>query len=101
MWCRSLRKQLEEEMIEENDYRLIGQEKYLAGKMFYWHMYKPRSEMDDHAHCAFCWEKFSLFEGTSREGYFTLDDYYWICDHCFKDFQERYSFHVQHSEDTM
>ena len=77
--------------MEPDDWRIRNQETYLTNRSFYLHQYEPRSEKDDHAHCEFCWEKFSLYEGTSHAGYSTLDDMYWICTQCYDDFAEMFS----------
>lgn len=80
-------------MIEENDWRIQGQESFLYDKTFYKHLFKERSGKDDHAHCSFCWAKFDCSE-ISQAGLSTLDDEYWVCEECFTDFQERYKLHV-------
>lgn len=81
-------------MVELDDWRIRDQENYLSNKTFYFHQYEPRTEVDDHAHCEFCWEKFSVYDGTSHMGYSTLDDMYWVCAKCFDDFTEMFSFQM-------
>lgn len=81
-------------MVELDDWRMRGQEDYLTNQTFYLHPYEPKNEKNDHAHCEFCWEKFSIYDGTSHVGYSTLDDKYWICAPCYEDFAEKFSFHI-------
>lgn len=73
-----------------NDWRLRGQEKYLAGVELSWKKYKPYREGWDHDHCAFCWRKFSTSEGDISEGYTTKDEYHWICKNCYEDFKDKF-----------
>ena len=46
-------------MINKNDWRLQGQEKYLKGVTLYFKKYIKYSENWDNDHCEFCWMKFS------------------------------------------
>jgi len=73
-------------MIEPNDWRLRGQERYLTGAELCFREYRqyPENPPWDHDHCSFCWAKFS-FSATGddlREGYCTPDETYWICGDC-------------------
>ena len=61
-------------MIEKNDWRLKNQEKYLNGRKIMKIPYFRWSKTWDHEHCAFCWDKFSEYEGDLHEGYVTADD---------------------------
>lgn len=37
-----------------------------------------------HAHCEFCWARFSEdMSDDHREGYVTQDGDYWVCEECF------------------
>jgi hypothetical protein len=49
----------------------------------------PKNAKWDHDHCAFCWAKFMVEDlpDVLHEGYCTLDEYHWICETCFRDFQ--------------
>lgn len=85
-------------MIEKDDWRLRGQEKYLSGKTLYFRKWAaPRKEWD-HDHCEFCWEKFSDFPDTLHEGYTTEDNYHWICPNCYNDFKEMFKWKFTESE---
>lgn len=77
-------------MVDENDWRLTGQEKYLKGVTLYWREYTRSSESRDHDHCEFCWAKFMVEDHPDvlHEGYTTEDEYRWICKKCFEDFKE-------------
>jgi hypothetical protein len=85
---------------DESDWRLYGQEKELLGSTLYWRRFTERVYGDDHAHCEFCWAKF-VEEGRPTHlkdqhvilhiGYTTEDNKSWICDDCFADFHDRFS----------
>lgn len=75
-----------------NDWRLMGQEKYLLDKDL---MYKSyRGKINEHEHCEFCMIKFGDNEEDLHEGYCTLDMYYWICKDCFNDFKEMFHWNI-------
>ena len=70
------------------DWRLQGQEKYLKGVILAKKQYQPYRQDWDHDHCEFCGAKFSLGDSVSLQiGYATIDNYYWVCESCFKDFK--------------
>lgn len=74
-----------------DDWRLNGQEKYLAGIFLKYISFSERSnKSNDHEHCAFCWEKISEYPDTLQEGYCTKDEYHWICKTCFADFKDKF-----------
>ena len=76
-------------MIEKNDWRLQGQEKYLKGVSLTLKPYLKHREGWDHDHCSFCQKKF-MEEGNSEsihEGYATEDNYRWVCSQCFADYK--------------
>ena len=87
----------------EKDWRLTNQEKYLTGRHLIRTDFVPDGD-NDHAHCAFCWEKFG--EYWQHTGYRTaagrriryrgriVVQYDWICEKCFRDFQERFRWAV-------
>jgi hypothetical protein len=85
-------------MIDSNDWRLNGQEKYLSEVTLYHRKYRiyGKNPNWDHDHCEFCWAEFSLSkpEGSIQDGYATVDDYRWICPKCFADFKERFKWKV-------
>ena len=83
-------------MVPEDDWRRMGQEKYLMGvKLRYELQYRPYAPNWEHEHCEFCGQKISPYEGDQHSGYCTLDSYYWICEQCFEDFREEFGFQVQ------
>ena len=71
---------------DKNDWRFRGQDEDLLGENLDFKKYKRHSETWDHDHCEFCWAKFSEDAGDLHEGYCTLDNYQWICEQCYKDF---------------
>lgn len=85
-------------MIDKNDWRLQGQEKYLAGKKLMKVPYFRWSKTWDHDHCDFCWATFSEYENDLHEGYVTEDKHTWICPECCADFKEMFEWELIESE---
>ena len=58
-------------MINKNDWRLQGQEKYLKGAILNFKKYAKYSQNWDHDHCEFCWTKLTLdgLQDALDEGY--------------------------------
>lgn len=85
-------------MIEKDDWRLRGQEKYLKGATLYRTKYTPSSKTWGHDHCEFCWAEFSLEScpDSLQEGWTTEDNYHWICKQCFEDLKELFVWKVDH-----
>ena len=86
-------------MMPDDDWRRQGQEHFLNGVTLVHRPYRqyennPRWE---HDHCGFCGAKFSLLDKADclKEGYTTEDDYHWICQTCFDDFQEEFQWQVR------
>ena len=76
-----------------DDWRRQGQEKYLFGASLCLKKYSDRKTRTDHDHCEFCSAKFSdIIPGALTEGYTTRDDYRWICEQCFADFNNEFQF---------
>ena len=88
-------------MAEDDDWRLMGQERYLHGSILTRRQYRPPPQNPNwnHDHCSFCWAKFMVedFPNVLHEGYCTEDEYYWICQQCFADFSERFGWNVKES----
>jgi len=42
----------------------------------------------DHDHCELCFEKIMNIDGCEKEGYVTLDFYYWLCKDCFSKYHQ-------------
>ena len=83
-------------MIDKNDWRLQGQEKYLKGVTLYLKKYITSGNAWDHDHCEFCWAKFMVedYPRVLHIGYATMDEYHWVCEACFKDFEEMFGWPV-------
>lgn len=77
---------------KNNDWRLMGQEYYLANKELIYTSYSK--DISKHDHCEFCLTKFSANESDLHEGYCTLDMYRWICKGCFNDFENLFHWKV-------
>jgi hypothetical protein len=88
----------------DDDWRLMGQERYLRDAVFVRKPYERANETWDHDHCEFCQRKFveanahadgddsaTVGYAARRLGREGQDDYYWVCDDCFADFRERFS----------
>lgn len=86
-------------MITRDDWRYdFG--KHLKAREFIFKRYKPINDENDHDHCSFCTDKFSLLvDDALKEGYQTIleplflngkkyqqDE--WVCSKCFNDFKE-------------
>ena len=81
----------------EKDWRLVNQSKYLFGKVLFKTIFKQDGECD-HAHCAFCWGKFSEDADDIHCGYCTTDKMWWICETCFHDFKDQFKWLVKENE---
>ncbi len=64
--------------MDQNDWRLGGQDRYLKGVTLFRRAYSRYRESWDHDHCAFCWTKFMVEDGPGvlHEGYCTEDGYH-------------------------
>jgi hypothetical protein len=78
--------------MDPDDWRMMGQERYLAGRILHRRAYRRWREDWDHDHCEFCARKFSELNDPEhlREGWTTEDGYHWVCDRCYADFRERF-----------
>lgn len=76
--------------VPQDDWRRQGQEKYLKGIKLKLEDYNNYRHNWDHDHCEFCGNIFSLNEGGLNIGYTTIDNYYWICVECYKDFEDEF-----------
>ena len=91
-------------MIENNDWRLQGQEKYLTGVKLIRTPFTPLSKTWDHEHCEFCMKKPE--DNKEQKFYCTLDNYRWICEdkhtwicpECYEDFKEMFRWELLDSE---
>jgi hypothetical protein len=76
-----------------DDWRLMGQENWLADRELQWAEWTAVREAWDHDHCAFCHAKIAAL-GADRScltaGYVTTDSATWICRACFDDFRSRF-----------
>ena len=81
--------------MDNNDWRLQGQEKYLLAETLTIKKYADRKTTTDHDHCEFCSAKFSVtIQDCLRSGYTTTDNYHWICENCFNDFKELFKWTI-------
>ena len=89
-------------MPTDADWRLQGQERYLAGATLFFRRYRAPRASQDHDHCEFCASKFSADSRLDalREGYTTGDEYRWICPQCYKDFRDRFKWRLSKETDT-
>ena len=85
-------------MVNEEDWRLQGQERYLNGVVLVRKKFRQYNETWDHDHCEFCSAKFmpnSSDPEVLTEGYATVGEYRWICSDCFDDFKDRFDWTIQ------
>jgi hypothetical protein len=91
-------------MVDDSDWRLQGQERYLHGVTLVRRRYRAYAENPswDHDHCVFCQAKFMVEDHPDvlHEGYATIDDYWWICVTCFEDFKQRFSWILVRGDDS-
>jgi hypothetical protein len=76
------------------DWRLQNQETYLKGAVLFRRAYTPARQEWDHDHCEFCRAKFSIAPDDKHVGYTTADEYWWVCDECFRDFSVQFEWRV-------
>lgn len=79
-------------MIDKDDWRLHGQERYLKNVKLVKKSYKDIGENRDHDHCEFCWKKFTA-HGVNDSvgiGFTTEDNYLWVCLGCYEDFKDMF-----------
>ena len=85
-------------MADPSGWRLQGQEQHLKGVELVRRPYRRFAVNPDwdHDHCAFCWAKLMVEERDDvlHEGYWTLDEYHWICPSCFADFQTTFEWRL-------
>ena len=81
-------------MIQKDDCRIQGQDKYLAGLVLHWKKYKKLRDDWDHDHCSFCQGKFMETGEFLKEGYATQDTRYWICEKCYEDFKTMFKWKI-------
>ena len=86
-------------IVPDNDWRLTGQERFLAGVTLEWRSYQPSRSASDHDHCEFCGAKFMIGSDpdTLHAGYTTLDGYHWVCELCARDFVDRFEWTLRGS----
>jgi len=87
-------------MSSSEDWRLMGQERYLEGQTLRWKEWRPYRDGWDHDHCEFCHVDIADLESTPEHpvehaGFATLDDYHWVCKPCFEDFSERFNWRLE------
>ena len=78
--------------IDDDDWRLQGQEKYMLGESLQFCSWSSTNPKWDHDHCEFCSTKIAspVIEDALHEGYTTKDKYRWVCAECFNDFREKF-----------
>ena len=94
-------------VIEDDDWRLQGQEKYLLGRTMRWTTWVPYREDWDHDHCECCMAKISDRFNVGddhvqyKAAWVTADDSYrWVCRECFSDFRSRFAWSVVGDQPT-
>ena len=80
------------------DWRLLGNFKDITGNKFKKTKFKS-TEKNDHEHCEFCWEK--ALTDKACTFYCTEDMSYWICEDCFRDFQNKFNWQERTAEELL
>ena len=84
--------------MNQEDWRLRGQEEYLKNATLYFRNFTPFSETWEHEHCEFCWAKFGTEQENLHQGYCTTPIHssksIWICPKCYADFKENFNWTV-------
>lgn len=85
-------------MADDSDWRLMGQEDWLASRELRWADWWSDRPNWDHDHCAFCSAELAAVKTEHVDytaGYVTADDHYtWVCPPCYADFRERFHWTV-------
>ena len=89
-------------MAEIDDWRRMGQERYLTGARFRFQAYVVARRDWDHDHCEFCtYVEFAeppmanaLYEGWATPYNGILVSFRWVCEQCFADFRDEFGFQV-------
>ena len=80
----------------KKDWRLLReQEKYLHGVTLIRQTYEPVGSNNDHDHCEFCMSKFEKFNFSQSLVYCTEDKKIWICNQCYEDFKNLFSWTIK------
>ena len=85
--------------MDEKTFKLVGEKTGLGWaldmvldnteyKTFYLENHLGQYPDFDHDHCQMCFEKIMNRDGCEKEGYVTLDFYYWLCKDCFSKYHE-------------
>ena len=85
-------------IVKSDDWRLTGQEGYLLfARLKEVIPLEYINSLDDpkmfHEHCSFCWDK--VEENKDKKHYCTLDNYHWICNECYNDFEKMFKFNIK------
>ncbi|MDE5714721.1 MAG: hypothetical protein K2I42_01160 [Anaeroplasmataceae bacterium] len=85
-------------IVKSDDWRLTGQERYLLfAKLKEMIPFEYINELDNpemfHEHCSFCWDK--VEESQDKKHYCILDNYHWICNECYNDFNKMFKFNIK------
>ena len=83
-----------------DDWRITNQDKYLKDAVLQRLSYGSRTTKTDHDHCEFCVDRFSDNHGDLHVGYCTPGCYYWICEECYKDFNELFGWKLVKNDPT-
>lgn len=76
-----------------DDWRFMGQDKYLEGITLKFCNFD--SKFREHDHCEFCFEKFGDGAEDLHQGYCSLDNYHWICENCYNDFKDYFNWKLK------
>ena len=85
--------------MDEKTFKLVGEKtgwyesmkgisSSIEYKTFYLENHLGQYPDFDHEHCTLCFEKIMNRDGCEKEGYVTLDFYYWLCKDCYSKYHQ-------------
>ena len=78
-----------------DDWRIMGQEGYLIGKSLQHRQFRRELCYKDFDQCEFCWACFDGDSAAPMRAYYVPEERVWICEACYKDFQEHFQWTVE------
>lgn len=82
-----------------DDWRIMGQEGYLMNKRLQHRRFSRALCVEDFDQCEFCWAIFDKDRAHPLPAYFEPEKKVWVCEECFRDFQEHFHWTVEEITD--
>lgn len=77
-----------------DDWRIMGQERYLMNKRLQCMKFDRSICIEDYTQCEFCWCTFDEDPNEPLMAYFEPNEKVWICEECFNDFQKYFHWEI-------